>query len=595
MRNGSGSRYMSRLGTSVSTHPRVEFFGVGLAGEHLDVVSQFDQPAAEVPDVNALAAAVRLAAIGQQRNPHTHARSGLALPTAITARGSGEASANFLDTCLDYSLTNYLMQRAGSGVALPILPSRTVALTLVRPRRRYRGGMRALIVVDVQKDFCEGGSLAVTGGAGLAGAISAYLADGAEYRHVVATQDFHIDPGDHFSDHADYVSSWPPHCRAGSAGAEFHPDLDSGRFEAVFARAPTTPATAGSPASTTSGTPLADWLRQRDVDQVDVVGIATDHCVRRTAEDAVREGLGTRVLVDLTAGVGEESTAAASRSLARGGRHDRGERMTGPAESALLAAVERSPQAAAAHDRAGWVGLFTTDGRVEDPVGSRPHVGPAQIGRFYDTFIGPRDIAFHRDLDVVRGSSVIRDLALEVAMGSAVTMTIPALLRYDLRQVDGEWKIAMLRAYWELPAMMWEFLRNGVAAVPAGIALSRGLVRNQRLRGTAGFAAGFRRVGSRHESVGRHLRERGWRRRQIRRAAVVVTRCDNHFRRRRGRREYRLAELIERCPEARASKLIAAGSTVAASVTSGQRRGILFADMARRGMGIHRVRYFPQW
>ena len=85
--------------------------------------------------------------------------------------------------------------------------------------------------------------------------------------------------------------------------------------------------------------------------------------------------------------------------------------------------MERSPQAAAAHDRPGWVGLFTGDGRVEDPVGSRPHTGPAEIGRFYDTFIGPRDIAFHRDLDIVRGSSVIRDLELEVAMGSAVTMT----------------------------------------------------------------------------------------------------------------------------------------------------------------------------
>ena len=70
--------------------------------------------------------------------------------------------------------------------------------------------MRALIVADVQNDFCEGGSLAVPGGAALAGAINAFLAGRAEYRHVVATQDFHIDPGDHFSDHPDYISSWPP-------------------------------------------------------------------------------------------------------------------------------------------------------------------------------------------------------------------------------------------------------------------------------------------------------------------------------------------------------------------------------------------------
>ena len=179
--------------------------------------------------------------------------------------------------------------------------------------------MRALIVVDVQRDFCEGGSLAVTGGAGVARAISAYLAGGANYHHVVATQDFHIDPGDHFSNHPDYVSSWPPHCRADSPGAEFHPDLDSGRFDAVFRKGAYDAGYSGFTGVDKSGTPLADWLRQRDVDQVDVVGIATDHCVRRTAEDAVKEGVGTRVLVDLTAGVGAESTAAAVEALRAAG------------------------------------------------------------------------------------------------------------------------------------------------------------------------------------------------------------------------------------------------------------------------------------
>ena len=197
-------------------------------------------------------------------------------------------------------------------------------MTLVGPSGDTVSSMRALIVVDVQKDFCEGGSLAVTGGAALAGAISAYLADGADYRHadyrhVVATQDFHIDPGDHFSEHPDYISSWPPHCRAGSTGAEFHPDLDSGRFEAVFRKGAYDAGYSGFGGFDDSGTPLADWLRQHDVDQVDVVGIATDHCVRRTAEDAAMEGLATRVLVDLTAGVGEESTAAAIKALRAAG------------------------------------------------------------------------------------------------------------------------------------------------------------------------------------------------------------------------------------------------------------------------------------
>ena len=182
----------------------------------------------------------------------------------------------------------------------------------------YRGVVRALIVVDVQNDFCEGGSLEVPGGAALAGAISAYLT-GAEYRHVVATQDFHIDPGDHFSDHPDYVSSWPPHCLADTAGAEFHPDLDTGRFEAVFRKGAYDAGYSGFSGRDERGTPLVDWLRQHDVDRVDVVGIATDHCVRRTAEDAARQGLATRVLVDLTAGVGEESTAAAIEALRAAG------------------------------------------------------------------------------------------------------------------------------------------------------------------------------------------------------------------------------------------------------------------------------------
>jgi hypothetical protein len=267
--------------------------------------------------------------------------------------------------------------------------------------------------------------------------------------------------------------------------------------------------------------------------------------------------------------------------------------MTGPPESALLAAVERSPEAAAAHDRAGWVGLFTGDGRIEDPVGSRPHVGHREIGRFYDTFIGPRDIVFHRDLDVVLGAAVIRDLALEVAMGSSVTMTIPAFLRYDLRDVNGEWKIAELRAYWELPSMMLQFLRNGLSAVPAGMQLSQGLIRNQRVRGTAGFAAGFRRVGSRRkELVNTFVAAVGAADKLAAQRALspdaAITFGDGEI-----EETVALAALVARCPGAAVSKLIAAGSTVAASITSRHGRGVVFADVARRRNEIRRVRYFP--
>jgi nicotinamidase/pyrazinamidase len=175
--------------------------------------------------------------------------------------------------------------------------------------------MRALIIVDVQNDFCEGGSLAVAGGTAVARAISARLGGRHGYDHVVATKDFHIDPGAHFSDHPDYVQSWPRHCVADTPGSEFHPELDTSAVEAVFRKGAYSAAYSGFEAADDTQTPLADWLRQRDVDEVDVVGIATDHCVKATAADAVRAGFTTRVLLDLTAGVAPESTARAVEEL----------------------------------------------------------------------------------------------------------------------------------------------------------------------------------------------------------------------------------------------------------------------------------------
>jgi nicotinamidase/pyrazinamidase len=176
--------------------------------------------------------------------------------------------------------------------------------------------MRALIIVDVQNDFCEGGSLAVTGGAAVARGVSEHLAEGGgEYGHVVATKDFHIDPGRHFSDHPDYADSWPPHCVAGTPGADFHPDLDTSAVEAVFFKGAHAAAYSGFEGADEAGTPLADWLHARDVDAVDVVGIATDYCVHATAADAARAGFATRVLLDLTAGVAPESTARAIEDL----------------------------------------------------------------------------------------------------------------------------------------------------------------------------------------------------------------------------------------------------------------------------------------
>lgn len=180
--------------------------------------------------------------------------------------------------------------------------------------------VRALIIVDVQNDFCEGGSLAVAGGTAVARGISAMLSAGGHgYDHVVATQDFHIDPGGHFAEHPDYADTWPPHCLAGTAGAAFHPDLDTEPIEAVFRKGAHTAAYSGFEGADDEGTPLADWLRNRDVDHVDLAGIATDYCVRATAADAAKAGFHAQVLLGLTAGVAPGTTADAIAALRAGG------------------------------------------------------------------------------------------------------------------------------------------------------------------------------------------------------------------------------------------------------------------------------------
>ncbi len=183
----------------------------------------------------------------------------------------------------------------------------------------------ALIVVDVQNDFCEGGSLPVPGGAAVAFGIGELLhrwqADeqGRDYDVIVATRDHHIDPGDHFSDNPDFVDSWPPHCVAGSDGAAFHPNLDPQPFHAVFLKGEHRAAYSGFEGRTADSVALAQWLRDRSVDRVDVCGIATDYCVRATALDSQREGFDTRVLTHLAAGVAPASTRAALDQMREAG------------------------------------------------------------------------------------------------------------------------------------------------------------------------------------------------------------------------------------------------------------------------------------
>jgi nicotinamidase/pyrazinamidase len=177
---------------------------------------------------------------------------------------------------------------------------------------------RALIVVDVQNDFCEGGSLPVEGGAAVASDIGELLHHwtrqddhAPSYDVVVATKDHHVDPGPHWSKQPDFVDSWPVHCEVGTDGEAFHPNLDPQPFHAIFLKGEHRAAYSGFEGRTTGGQGLADWLRAHRVQQVDICGLATDHCVRATALDAAREGFTTRVLLDLCAGVAPETTEQA--------------------------------------------------------------------------------------------------------------------------------------------------------------------------------------------------------------------------------------------------------------------------------------------
>lgn len=172
---------------------------------------------------------------------------------------------------------------------------------------------KALIVVDVQNDFVEGGSLAVAGGTALAERIANKI--NYKFRemfdHIVLTQDWHIDPGTHFSETPDFVDSWPVHCVADTHGADFAPVLKAeidrtekpfitvhkGMFEAAYS---------GFEGITEDGEKLADLLRRLDVQDVTVIGIATEHCVRATALDAVKEGFYTTVWADYAVGIDDE-------------------------------------------------------------------------------------------------------------------------------------------------------------------------------------------------------------------------------------------------------------------------------------------------
>ena len=179
----------------------------------------------------------------------------------------------------------------------------------------------ALLVVDVQPTFCEGGALPVEGGNAVASRVADLLAGEHGYDLVVTTQDWHIDPGDHFSDEPDFVDTWPPHGVAGTAEAELHPALDPvvDRIDAGVRKGMHAAAYSGFEGIDNNGRSLNEVLAAAGITEVDVVGLAFDHCVRATAVDAAANGYATSVLDDLAASVAPETEAAARTQLADAG------------------------------------------------------------------------------------------------------------------------------------------------------------------------------------------------------------------------------------------------------------------------------------
>jgi len=184
---------------------------------------------------------------------------------------------------------------------------------------------RALVIVDVQNDFTEGGALGVQGGAAVAAAITEHLREHPDdYDVVIASRDWHDadnDNGGHFAleGDPDFVTTWPPHCMAGTDGAEYHPDIDTGLIDIHVRKGQGVPAYSIFEGTTDDGRRLVTALDELGVTDVDVVGIATDYCVLASARDALAAGRRVRVLSDLVAGVAPETSAAALRDLAAAG------------------------------------------------------------------------------------------------------------------------------------------------------------------------------------------------------------------------------------------------------------------------------------
>jgi len=254
----------------------------------------------------------------------------------------------------------------------------------------------------------------------------------------------------------------------------------------------------------------------------------------------------------------------------------------------LLALVERSPAAIAAHDREGWLDVFGSNAQVHDPVGSRPHVGRVAIGRFYDTIVAPNEIAFTVEHDIVCGTTVVRDAVVRTRMSTGAEIRIPMHLRYELGEEHGELAVRALFAHWELPAMVWQLATAGMPGLRACAVLPPQLLANQGVSGALGFARGAIRVGgrakrkatalltaiARFDEVGVH--------RLL--ADAVVAQPDGG--------PANATGLLTDLADLRWSKVLAAGRAVTVSLESGGEPGLALIEFDAFGRRIARVRIY---
>jgi nicotinamidase/pyrazinamidase len=181
----------------------------------------------------------------------------------------------------------------------------------------------ALIVVDVQNDFTEGGSLGVKGGTVTAASITEYIRNRkSNYAQIIASRDWHSPDGDnggHFAAKPDMTTTWPRHCVQGTTGAAYNPALESELIDVQIYKGDGHPAYSAFEGNTPGGASLDDVLRKAKAGHIDIVGIATDHCVRATALDAIDKGYTVTVLIDLCVGVSADTSIAAVTEMSAAG------------------------------------------------------------------------------------------------------------------------------------------------------------------------------------------------------------------------------------------------------------------------------------